>query len=325
MALKKEVDRSLEVELRSATLLDGVNVNVLKLDVRSRDKTLEERMERARRIARFVAERGALPAGHSRIVVDFPVSFQVGCMPVNLYERVQVETTGFAVVQALPAKRVLSYDQAIHGKVGQVLLDDAVWNIPFFVTVDRVELAREVMGVTAKPDELFLSVHALWTNIGLHTATMTDDPWRLVEGEGPRRGEVVALLDNGDTHLARNGGALKMPPVEPGHTQARWYVFRVPVDRLHGGPMALARQRYSKKEPTDQKWSKAGFDLWVPIKSGHPCDVQPQPGRCLAVTSDDWREAVPAQPLPALPRVNPPGVPAASALRPAPTPAAPPP
>ena len=138
---------------------------------------------------------------------------------MNLYERVQLDTKHFNPIQVLPAQRVMSYDGLIRGGIGETILDDAQWNIPFFLNVDRVEIAQEVMGVTAKPDESFVSVHAVWTNIGTAKATMRDDPWRLVEGGGSKEGQVVAIMDGGSTHLARNDLHSHMDGVEPGRTR----------------------------------------------------------------------------------------------------------
>ncbi|MEW5854292.1 MAG: hypothetical protein AB2A00_36295 [Myxococcota bacterium] len=291
LRLHQRIKDSFGADVRSATVLDGINVNVLKLDIRTDDKTLPDRVKRAQEVARFLAEQDALPRNAFRLVFDFPVSFQLGCMPVSFYERVQLETRGFTPVQVLPAQRVLSYDQAIVGEMGKVVLDDAVWNIPFFATVDQVEVSREVMGVQARPDEVFVSVHAVWTNIGTGTATMSDDPWRLVEGAGPKKGELVAILDGGNTHVARNGGHIKVPPVEPGKSQERWYVYRVPTARLAAGPLAFARQRFAKQNAKEKEWQKAGFELWVQIKNGHGA-VEPTVGQPVIFESDDWRTPV---------------------------------
>jgi hypothetical protein len=288
MELVEAVREELGGDIRTATVLDGINTNVLRVDMRSKDKTLEERITRAQAVARYLKEKGAIPANHYRISFDFPVAFQVGCMPMNLYERVQLETQNFRVIQALPAQRVMSYDQQIRGQMGEVVLDDAQWNIPFFMTVDRVELAREVMGEKARPNETFVSVHARWTNIGTHVATMSDDPWRLVETREGVAGETLALLDGGSTHLARNAGSIKLPPVEPGQSQERWYVFRVPTEKLYKGSVAFARQRFAKATQKDA-WQKAGFELIVPIKNGFAPAREPAEGQALDALTEDWR------------------------------------
>ena len=291
-ALRQEFD----VDLRSATVLDGVNVNVLRIDMRSKDKTLADRVTTAQKVARFLKSKGALPEEQYRVSFDFPVSFQVGCAPVNLYERVQLDTKHFNPIQVLPAQRVMSYDGLIRGGIGETILDDAQWNIPFFLNVDQVEIAQEVMGVTAKPDESFVSVHAVWTNIGTAKATMSDDPWRLVEGGGAKEGQVVAILDGGSTHLARNDGRIKMDVVEPGHTRERWYVFRVPNERLKGGAITFARQRFAKSTFQDKDWKKAGYEIVVPIKDANALGGWPQAGKPLIVTSSNWSspQAAPA-------------------------------
>lgn len=293
MARSSVLADSFGVDLRSATLLDGINTNVLRIDMRSKDKTLDERINTAQRVARWLKEQGAIPDKHHRIAFDFPVTFQVGCAPINLYERVQLETRAFQVIQKLPAQRVLAYDQQIRGQIGEVVLDDVQWNIPFFVVVDKVELSREVMGVAAAADQVFVSVHARWTNVGTSVATMTDDPWRLVEGPGAKEGQQVAILDGGPTHLARNGGKIKLDPVQPGEARDRWYVFRVPLQRLQGGPLVFARQRFAKQSTQDKTWLKAGFEVSIPVKDGQPAAVLPAPGAPVEFTSADWRTPAP--------------------------------
>lgn len=179
MAHKAALEDLLGVELRSATALDGINTNVLRIDLKSRDKTLAQRTVTSQKVAAYLRDHQALPKDHPRVVFDFPVSFTLGCAPISLYERVQLETQRWTPVQQLAAQRVMANDGVIPGSVGEVILDDAQWNVPFFLNVDRVELAQEVMGVPAGDQDLFVSVHALWTNIGMVTATMGDDPWHL--------------------------------------------------------------------------------------------------------------------------------------------------
>lgn len=295
MAVAQQIDQSCGVDLRAATVLDGINTNVLRVDLRSKDKTLDERVERARSVARYLKTHNLIPKGHYRISFDFPVSFQMGCMPVNLYDRVQLELGELRLIQALPAQRVMSYDQLIRGRMGQVVLDDTQWNIPFFLNVDRVELAPQVMGQAAGPDQVFVSVHAVWTNIGTQTATMGDDPWRLVTLKDGAAGARVAILDGGATHLARNGGSIKLPPVNPGASEQRWYVFRVDRKYLTGKvPLGFARQRFAKANAKDP-WQKAGFEMLVPIKNAQPVASLPPPQSVLLAASEDWSTLTPHQ------------------------------
>ena len=291
MALASALEDCCGVRVRAATLLDGVNLSTLRLEVDSEDETLAERSQTAQRVVRLLVARSALPAQHWRVACDFPVSLTVGCMPIRLYDRVQVATRDLAVVQALPAQRILSYDQHIATLIGTPILDDAVWSIPFLLQVENVEISRADAAEDAL-ENAFVLVRARWTNWAMQSATMSDDGWRLVEADGSNRGALVALLDGSGAQQTLNASTHKLPPLAPGESAVRVYAYRVAHAQLAYTALAWARTRYVKKSAAEKKWERAGVELWVPITDGRGMPPLPERGSLTLAAGTDWRLAV---------------------------------
>jgi hypothetical protein len=75
-------------------------------------------------------------------------------------------------------------------------------------------------------------------------------------------------------------------------------VFRVAKERLNGGAIQFARQRFAKQSLQDKQWQKAGLEMAITIKNGFPPSQLPQPGQPRVMTSDDWRTPAPPAVVP---------------------------